>query len=222
MNPAGTVAYFAGAVSPPPTFLTTVYAHDLVSDVSLGVFQVEAGYHVQNSMPILGLSNGDVLIAWCKDGGGIGFIKRYDASGTFLRTYTLPGTNPTPINITPGVDERYSVWVGFRNAAATTSSGVTIAELRLSDGAILPSFNPDDGGFDFSGPFCVLSEDIGTPTSGNPPDPKPKIPTVVCIPSRTIEASPKRSAGCNQGGRVTCRRVAADERPLHRRARVAV
>lgn len=205
----GSIAYFgafnSAAVGFPPA--TTVYAHNLTSDTSLGIFKAESGYHLQNIMPILGIRGGDVLICWCKNGGGIGFINRYDSAGTFLKRYTLPGTNSTPIGVTPGFDDTYSFWVGYYNDAVTTASGVTIAEIRLLDGAILHSFNPESGSFEFDGPFCVLSTiDIGAPITSPPPGagtpnsaPSSSIPLVTCTPT-TIVSSPARNSGCNEGG----------------------
>ncbi len=200
VNGAGTIAYYAPFISTGTHRPTSVYAWSLAGSGSdLGLFASESGFDLLGFNSLLALGNGEVLIGWEKSSTP-GFVKHYSAAGALLHTYTLAGTNAAPSVLTPGITDT-SFWVSYYDASVTTASGVRIVEIRIADGAILHSFTPDDGaGFEYDGPFTVITADIGTPVSGPPPDPKPPIPTVTCIPSVTVLSSPAVAAGCNQGG----------------------
>jgi hypothetical protein len=122
-------------------------------------FATETGFSLFDNA-ILVLTNGDVLVGW-KKGATNGYVKHYDSSGSLLHTYSLSGTTPAPICLTPGLTSA-SFWVGYYNSALATSSGVTIAEIELGTGTVLNTFDPDDGaGFEYDGPFCVVRVAIG-------------------------------------------------------------
>jgi hypothetical protein len=157
VNGAGTIAYVSAYNSsavgfPPPT---TVYAWDLSGAASLGAFSSASGHHLHDNS-IMSNSNGDVIVAWDKTAAGSGFVRRYSSAGATLNTYSLPGSgNLTPVNVTPGFTDA-TFWVTYYDDALSTYSGVTVAEVQTSDGAILHSFSPEDGTFEFDGPFCIL------------------------------------------------------------------
>jgi hypothetical protein len=162
VNGAGTIAYVGSydslAIGFPPA--TTVYAWDLVGNVSLGVFKSEAGYKLLGDNAIVALTNGDVLIGWSPKfpTTGDGYVKHYDASGTLLHTYTLAASgNDYPLQLTRGLTDA-TIWCSFYDGNATTSSGVSVVEITLGTGALSTPFSPDDGaGFEFDGSFTVLT-----------------------------------------------------------------
>lgn len=192
VNQAGTIAY----VNTSPGS-SVIESWDLVHNVSLGTFATAAsGYAISEFNGIWVLAGGDVLVNWWNASAGNAYIKRYTPAGAEVQTYTLP--NMGPGIITPGLTD-YSFWFNYYGQDITTPIGCEIVELRVSDGAVLHSFVPN-GPFRFDGAFCVMSQDIGVPVTGPPPDPKPAIPTVTCIPSTSVLSSPSAAAGCNQGG----------------------
>ncbi len=97
------------------------------------------------------------------------------------------------------LDRSYSFWASFGDSSAYIGAGVaevtrsTMARSCIGSRHQIPAFSRD-------APFCIVTDDIDAPVTGSPPDSKPAIPIVKCIPSKTIEASPKAAAGCNQGG----------------------
>jgi phage head maturation protease len=122
-------------------------------------FATETGFSLFDN-GILVLANGDVLVGW-KKAGVNGFVKHYDASGALLHTYALSGTNQAPLCLTPGLTNT-SFWISFYAAGVVTASGVRVAEIEIGTGAVLNSFDPDDGaGFEYDGPFCVVRVLIG-------------------------------------------------------------
>lgn len=156
MAPDESFAYYGRANT------DTVTKRDL-GGASSSTFTTETGYKLNANLTnsILVLRDGQILIAWqSASGGGTGYVKRYNAAGTLQATYTLPGTAPSPRVLTPGLDDT-SFWISFAcTESAAAYSNVKVAELQVSDGTVLNSFIPEDGTFEFDGPFCVTREDI--------------------------------------------------------------
>jgi len=155
MQPDESVAYLARISS----------AVSTVSQVNLGTlvtstFVTRANYQISAVNAILVLRSGDVLVGWESTTGGTGDVVRYNAAGVVQATYALTGGSASPVQLTPGLDDT-SFWCGYYNDAASgTSSGVTWSRIRVSDGAVLNTFDPDSGSFEFDGPACVIRQDI--------------------------------------------------------------
>lgn len=107
---------------------------------------------------ILVLRSGDVLIGW-SFASATGYVRHYSDAGALLYTYTLTGTNPGPVVLTPGIDDT-SFWLSYARSDLSTYSGVTVAEIEIGTGTVLNTFNPENGTFDFDGPFCVMRATI--------------------------------------------------------------
>lgn len=156
ISPDRTIAYY-GFVG------GNTVSKNVISGPTVTTFATETGYTLADNN-LLVLRNGEILIAWRKS-VDVGYVKHYSAAGALLHTYALPGTNPSPIVLTPGLTDT-SFWVGYYNAAVATSSGVTIAELAIGTGTVLESFAPDDGaGFEYDGEFCVVRVVIDPPAA---------------------------------------------------------
>ncbi len=166
VNGAGTIGYYSLAFPNDDT----VYAWDLTGDTDLGTFKTRASFQIAHNA-ILSLSNGDVLVGWQKTGDD-GDIIHYNAAGSVLHTYTLTGTHPAPNVLTPGLTAA-TIWVSYYNEDVMTSSGVTVSELTLGTGDVVNTFDPDDGDFQFDGPFCVVRSAVNPP-----PAPTTTYPTV--------------------------------------------
>ena len=170
INAAGTVAYQTAILSHTtyPADWGKVWAWDLVGNTNLGVFASESlvGVTFPRSsyiLDMLGLANGDLLIAWGPDANASGFIKHYDASGAVLHTYVIPGVNTRPICIadshTPG-----KVWVNYYEGTVDTYSGAAVSELTLATGVWSTPLLLEAGEFDFDSPFTVLTSTEGPAT----------------------------------------------------------
>lgn len=187
-----------------PVDQDTVY-RVILSGPTRAIFTTEAGYKLTDGA-ILVLPSGEILIGWFKFGNE-GYVKRYSSAGVLMATYSLPGLTVTPLDIRPGLDPTYSFWLNYYDGTVVdTWSQVSVAEVRISDGAILHRFAPNSGEFEYDGPFCVVLVDIGTPITSPPPasdtpnsTPSSSIPLITCTPT-TIISSPARNSGCNQGG----------------------
>lgn len=198
VSPDGLVVYY-GLVAG-----DTVYKV-VLSGPTRTTFTTETGYRMQSGA-IHVLPSGDVLIGWTKTSNE-GYVKRYNSSGVLQQTYTLPGIRVGPIWITSGFNDSYSFWLNYHDQTYDTWSQAAVAEVRISDGEILHRFGPDDGEFEYDGPFCVVRENIGvvvtSPPSGSGSGtvftPSSSIPLIPCTPT-TIVSSPARASGCNQGG----------------------
>jgi hypothetical protein len=205
VNGAGTILYYSSGPCPSGGAggrPETVHAWDLVGNSSLGVFVTESGFAQLQS--ILALSNGDVLIGWHDVANVVaGFVKHYSAGGTVLHTYSLPGTDASPIYITPGVTDA-SFWVNHYASALSTSTGAYVTEVGIGAGTVLHSFAPDDGaGFEYDGSFCVLRAATGVTTPPLRPVPlavKTSAAPIPCIPSVQTNNGGRGKSGCNIGG----------------------
>lgn len=137
-------------------------------------------------------NSGEVLIGWYTNSDTTARVVRYDASYSVLSTYTLP---KRPLVIAQGFDDT-TFWVSY----ASSSSIVTISEIRVSDGVVVNTFTKPltsvAGGVQWYAPFCVIRADI---VSFAPP-PSAIIPSIPGRVPTTIVTSPSRSAGCNLGG----------------------
>lgn len=155
VNPAGTIGYYTILGGP------DVFAWNLAGDVSLGTFKTKAGYKVFHNA-LLCLSNGDLVIGWEK-AGNPGILERYNSAGVLQMTYTMPGTRPTPIVLTPGLTTA-SFWCIYYDASLSTFSGVQYTEYSASADTILNQFPPEDGTFEFDSPMTVLLVDVDVVT----------------------------------------------------------
>jgi hypothetical protein len=150
---------YALGVAPDESFAYfALWNADTVTKYDLGgltgsTFVTETGYKIRPNS-ILVLRNGEVVIAWDAVTGN-GFFRHYDASGATLHTYSPSGTNVAPHTVTPGLDDT-SFWGAYYDSDLSTYSGVTICEIEVSTGTVLHTFDPDDGTFEFDGPFCLL------------------------------------------------------------------
>lgn len=109
---------------------------------------------IQNSIVVL--PNGQVLVGWHKSGQGI--IRRYSTAGATLATYTPSSTDAFPVCVTLGRPNGTSFWVSYYTTNAATFSGVRVEEYDVASGSVLNSIDPEDGTFEFDGPFCVLRD----------------------------------------------------------------
>lgn len=128
-----------------------------ISGASTSTFVTETGYHIKDN-GILVLKDGTVLIGWCKS-ATVGFVRHYSAAGATLHTYSLVDPSAAPVVLTPAVNDA-SFWVSYYHSAATTFSGVTVQQIMVSNGGIMNDFDPEDGSFEFDGPFCVTRATI--------------------------------------------------------------
>lgn len=127
-----------------------------IGGASTTTFCTETGYHIKDN-GILVLKDGTVLVGWCK-GGSVGFVRHYAADGSTLHTYSLVDADAAPLVLTPAVNDA-SFWVNFYGSAPTYS-GVTVQQIMVSNGGIMNDFDPEDGTFEFDGPFCVTRASI--------------------------------------------------------------
>ena len=160
---------------------------------NLGVFASDAtSTSLQGQTCVIGLTNGDVIIAWRHANN----VKRYNAAGTLQATYTLPGSL-NPMALAYGLNPATTFWVGAYSSAATFSS-TTVYEVRISDGTILNQFDPEDGSFEFDSSFTVLAVAMGSPAPV--PLGTPSTPQIDCTPQTTVGNGGTGAAGCNTGG----------------------
>lgn len=201
VNGAGTIAYIGTGPFSGPYTTADVYAVDLAGAGSwLGVFaSISSTFGPQefSENAIIGLTSGDVIVAYKE----ANIVRRYNSSGSTQATYSLAGA-ASPIELTHGASST-SFWVNAYSSA-TTFSGVTIYEVRVSDGTVLNSFDPEDGTFEFDSPFAVIGEAIGVETPTTPsgiPLPTPSAPQTDCAPQSQTSTAVKGQAGCNYGGK---------------------
>ena len=135
-----------------------IFKSDLAGNVT--TFLSATGTYFTQAGALLALPNGDLLF-----GPNGGFVYRYNSSASFQAAYTLAGgfsAGDGPICLTPGLDPTTSFWVSYyRNDIGATPNDITVAEIQISDGTVLNTFNPTSGGFLYDGPFCVVRANIG-------------------------------------------------------------
>ena len=150
VNGAGTIAYYTLN-----TDHLNIRAWDLVGDASLGIFATNAGYRCDDRTSMMCIGD-DVFVGWDGIAGATpGYIRRYTAAGAFVQDYPTVGANSAPISITPGVNSD-SFWLSYVSSECPTYSGITITEFDVATGAILNTFNPEDGTVNFYGVIAVL------------------------------------------------------------------
>jgi hypothetical protein len=124
-------------------------------------------------------SDGSIIAGYRNDGNvAPGVVRRYNASGTILNTYTLGGSGGVAMAV--AVDENETgVWFWAYHFDAVTYSSARYFHVRMSDGVALhPSFDPEDGTFEFDSPFTVLGVTVGpSPSPSSPPPTPPAIST---------------------------------------------
>jgi hypothetical protein len=198
-NPASGVRYFSIAVDQSGTTAYVMTDRrsttqpEVVKKVDLGtgssatflsVVPAQGGFATKG---ILVLPDDSVIIAWGnRVGGSTDHPIRYDPSGTILTEYSLwpvysilygasssicmshvyadSGSTPRSIN---GNEFLISYYDGFNNPP--TFSGVTVARVNVTTGAVISSFTPNDGSFEFDGAFTALRVGIGVTESVTTP-----------------------------------------------------
>lgn len=161
VNNEGTIAYYARNTSN-----TIVRMWDLVGNVSLGNLVTLAGAIVTASARCNNIfvhpDTGNIFIGW--GGTAFNYIRQYTPAGALVQTYTLVDVNNgnSILGISPGYTED-TFWVNYYNNHFLTYSEVTISEFDIASGAVLNTFEPEDGTFGFDNPFCVYGIDPGVP-----------------------------------------------------------
>jgi hypothetical protein len=120
---------------------------------------------------------GDDSVLAIYTGSGAVIIRRFDAAGTLLNTYTVPGGDSNEVSLFHALDDPTSFWTRVHNVTAEctyinyeTSSGTALATIRqatYSEGEYdgTPTLTPT-ARFGISGscPSFILREAIGPPT----------------------------------------------------------
>lgn len=133
---------------------SVIRKHDLSGGSTTFIDETGDGCFGGTPTCMLCLRDGTLLVGW-KKAATAGIVRRYDTDGSVLGTKTLSDTGAIPVCLTPGsADAAY--WVSFYGDAATYSE-ITVQKIQVSDGTVLQDFDPEDGTFQFDGPFAVAS-----------------------------------------------------------------
>ena len=141
-----------------------------------------AGFFIEGDLLMLG--DGSIVVPYRPISSGNSFIRRYDATGATLSTYTF-GPSQVVNRLALAIDDPNSFWVWSYPTPATgqniytnvkvsdgsTLSTVTVTQYELGKYAMSPTDTPTQRfGPSFSCPFLVLRQTVATPstpTTGN-------------------------------------------------------
>jgi hypothetical protein len=217
VNQAGTKAYVAQQFS---TAGTTVNVWEVNLSTGAATVFVSAtitsfGPAIAPPQGILVLPDGSVVVGWGGSGrSSVGYPTRYSSAGAVLNTYNgLTGwysfAQVTGIALaydTGGEPISNTFYISYTDNTSTSFSGIRVSAITTSTGAAAASFVPDDGEFEFDGPFTALRHAITAvfvdpPVYAHPlPVPTPTAPLTPCPPQAQTDNGGKGKAGCNTGG----------------------
>lgn len=150
VNNAGTVAYIASRNE------LTVYKYDLAGSAEVGSFVTDtAGGKVWDN-DLCVLADDSLLVGWDKSTDST--IKRYSSAGSLLNTYVPSGINSIRDSVVRGLTSE-TFWCSFGDGS---DYGTGVAEIRISDGVEVHRFSPSNTGFEWDGPFCLVTSDVLT------------------------------------------------------------
>lgn len=104
---------------------------DLVNDIALS--DLAAGIANYAPLDILVPEDDSIIVGYTRAGIEHS-IRRYNAAGTLLNTYTFSATNELGVRLAYSKDDPTAFWAWFRN---TTTNLMTFKKIRISDGTIL-------------------------------------------------------------------------------------
>ena len=203
VNADGTLAFVFKTTGPGDGNKWRVHVFDLTG-AGAYVGQLHAtDYSALADGDIIGVQDGsgDVLVAYRRynttSGTFNGAVVRYQDDGTIVRTYQ---TGTEPIFLAEGLTSA-SFWVNALDSAVATASGARATEFALATGAILHTFTPEDGAFEFDSALAVLRVDVDAYTVVLPPaTPTPAAPHTPCTPQAQVSGGGVDNTGCNVGG----------------------
>ncbi len=185
VNAAGTIAYWG---KQNPSTGTGLKRWDLSGGSALSDLVAMEGDGPCNLNGIIVLADDTIVVGW-----HTGSLKRYDASGTLLNTYTLPTVGSNAFYVLARGADASSFWV----STYEDSGGMGIYQIRTADGARLQYFAKDLSGFEWDGPFGVVLVGLGLAPV---PLHTPPAPQIQCAPQTTVGNGGTGAAGCNTGG----------------------
>jgi len=167
VNADGTTAYYtvydggAGA-----SVRKKVYAYNLAGSTDMGVFidHTADSYTTpgDHCTPIIVMPNGDLISVWNRNTMPYGLLERYNASGSLQLSYTMYGSNPTPVNLANMILSDYSIdpdtfWCS-QTDDDTAGDQMRFVQYDTSTGSVIRQFVVTNAVGAISLPFAIVRQ----------------------------------------------------------------